>query len=139
MIKYLKLILIFPLIITFYQCKAQSDKVDDQTKSTIEVRADIAQKLTESKTNLEEVYNESVEFLDSVGTSDTENYKLFLFKSQSGWKKYCEGKCKIAEYQSRDAAQGGFAFYKICMTELNNKRTTELKNLLKGWKIEFNN
>lgn len=139
MIKYSNLILIFSLILIFNQCKAQSDNVDDQTKSTIEVRADIAQRLTESELKLEKVYEESVEFLDRVGTSDAENYKSFLIKSQNGWEKYCEGKCKITEYHSRNATQGGFAFYNLCMTELNNKRTAELKNLLAEWKFKFDN
>ncbi len=139
MVKYLNLILLLHLILIFNQCKAQSDTIDNQSKSTIEVRADIANKLTESKSELEKIYNKTVEFLDSIGTSDTQNYKAYLIQSQNGWKNYCEGKCKITEYESRDAAQGGFAFYNLCMTELNENRTTELKNLLKEWKYEFNN
>lgn len=127
------------MLLIFNQCKAQSDTIDNQSKSTIEVRADIAKKLTESKSELEKTYKETVEFLDSIGTSAAQNYKTYLIQSQSGSKNYCEGKCKITEYESRDAAQGGFAFYNLCMTELNEKRTTELKNLLTGWKSEFDN
>ncbi|KFB01055.1 hypothetical protein IA57_04230 [Mangrovimonas yunxiaonensis] len=139
MFKYSNLILLIPMLLIFNHCKAQSDTIDNQSKSTIEVRADIAKKLTESKSELEKIYKEAVEFLDSIETSDTQNYKTYLIQSQNGWKNYCEGKCKIAEYESRDAAQGGFAFYNLCMTELNEKRTTELKNLLMEWKSEFDN
>ncbi len=126
-------------MLIFNQCKAQSDTIDNQSKSTIEVRADIAKKLTESKSELERTYKKTIEFLNSVGTSDADNYKIYLIQSQNGWKEYCEGKCKITEYQSRDAAQGGFAFYNLCMTELNNKRTAELKIWLTEWKSEFDN
>ncbi len=123
----------------FNQCKAQSNVVNDGSKSTIEVRAEISQKLTESKSELEKVYRETVEFLNSIGTSDAKNYKAYLIRSQNGWKDYCEGKCRITEYESRNAAQGGLAFYNLCMTELNNQRTAELKIWLSGWKSEFNN
>ena len=103
------------------------------------MRADIEKELTESKLELEKTYKETVEFLDSVETSDADNYKAYLVQSQNGWTKYCEGKCKITEYQSRGGAQGGYAFYNICMTESNKERTTELKNLLTEWKAEFDN
>ncbi len=121
----------------FSQCKAQSENITDQSKSTIEVRADIAEKKTKSKIELEKTYNESVRFLDSIGNSDAENYKSFLIDSQNGWEIYCEGKCKIIEYQSRDGAQGGLPFYNICITEQNDMRTTELKNWMAEWKREF--
>ena len=139
MLNYPNLILIVVSMLVFNQCKAQSDNTGDQSKSTIKVRADIAQKLTESKLELEGVYEETVEFLNSVGSSDAEEYKNYLIQSHKGWKKYCEGKCKIIEYQSREAAQGGFAFYNLCMTELNNKRAEELKRILAELKSEFNN
>lgn len=124
-------------MIVFIQCKAQSENKTEQSKSTIEVRADISEKMTKSVIELEKIYNESIKFLDSIGNYEVENYKSFLIKSQDGWKAYCEGKCKIFEYQSREAAQGGLAFYNLCMTELNNDRIAELKNLLTEWKREF--
>ncbi|MAN28762.1 MULTISPECIES: lysozyme inhibitor LprI family protein [Mesonia] len=136
---YPNLILIISMLFIFNTCKAQSDTNDNQLKNTIEVRADIAKKLSESKSKLEKIYKETVEFLDSIGSSDAQNYKTYLIQSQNGWKNYCEGKCRITEYKSRDAAQGGFAFYNICMTELNEKRTMELKNLLMEWKSELDN
>ena len=139
MIKYLNIILLFLPMLIFNQCKAQSDTIDNQSKSTIEVRNDIAINLSESKFELEKMYRETIEFLDSVGTSDSNNYKIYLTQSQNGWKQYCEGKCKISEYQSRDGAQGGLAFYNLCMTEFNEKRTKELKNLLTELKSEFDN
>ena len=139
MTKYSNLILLFTFLLIFSQCKSQSDTIDNQSKSTIEVRADIAKKLTESKLKLEKAYKETVDFLDSIGTSDADNYKAYLIQSQNGWNEYSEGKCRITEYQSRDAAQGGLAFYNLCMTELNEKRIKELKNLLTGWKSEFDN
>ena len=127
------------LTLIINQCKAQSDKIDDQAENTIEVRADITKKMAESKLKLEKVYNKCVKFLDSQGNSDPENYKSLLIESHNGWKTYSERKCKISEYQSRDAAQGGSAFYNLCKTELNEKRIAELKNLLSGWKLEFHN
>src|SRR5690606_15680701 len=99
------------------QCTAQSKKINDQSKSTIEVRADILGNKTKSKIALEKIYNESVRFLDSIDKSDAEKYKTFLIDSQNGWEIYCEGKCKIIEYQSRNGAQGGLPFYNICITE----------------------
>ena len=126
-------------MLSFNHCIAQSDTIDNQSKSTIDVRAEITQKSSESKLELEKVYELSVKFLDSIGTSDANNYKAYLIQSQNGWKEYCKGKCKITEYQSRDATQGGFAFYNLCITELNNKRIAELKNLLAEWKFEFDN
>src|SRR5690606_5273545 len=106
-----QLILIMLPMIVFTQCKAQSENKTDQSKSTIEVRADIFEKMTKSVIELEKIYNESIKFLDNIGNPEAENYKSFLIESQDGWKAYCEGKCKIAEYQSREAAQGGLAFY----------------------------
>lgn len=139
MAKLSNLILSFAFLLIFSAGKAQSDTVDFHSKSSIEVRADIEKELTESKLDLENTYNETLEFLGSVETSDADNYKAYLIQSQNGWAKYCEGKCKITEYQSRDGAQGGYAFYSLCMTELNKKRTAELKDLLMEWKAEFDN
>ena len=79
------------MLFIFNTCKAQSDTNDNQLKNTIEVRADIAKKLSESKSKLEKIYKETVEFLDSIGSSDAQNYKTYLIQSQNGWKNYCEG------------------------------------------------
>lgn len=138
-LNYLNLTALLALVLIFTPCKALSQTINNQSKSTIEVRADIAKKLTESKSELDKTYKETVKFLDSIGTSDAQSYKTYLIQSQNGWKNYCDGKCKIAEYQSREAAQGGFSFYNLCRTELNEKRTMELKNLLTEWKSEFDN
>lgn len=137
MIKFPHLILILLAVTVFNRCKAQSESKSDQSKSSVEVRADISENATKSKIELEKIYNETTTFLDSVGISEADNYKLFLTESHDGWKTYCEGKCKIIEYQSREAAQGGFAFYNLCITELNNERIAELKGLLTEWKREF--
>lgn len=139
MLKQTKLIFIILSVVNFAQCKAQTEKVSEQSKSTIEIRAEIFENLQKSKLKLEKIYEESIEYLDSIGNIDTKNYNFFLIDSQNGWKAYSEGKCKISEYQSRDAAQGGLSFYNLCMTDLNIVRTTELKNWLTEWKREFDN
>lgn len=139
MAKLSNLILSFAFLLIFSPGKAQSDTADLHSKNSIEVRSDIEKELTESKLDLEKIYNETLEFLDSVETSDADSYKAYLIQSQNGWIKYCEGKCRITEYQSRGGAQGGLAFYSLCMTDLNKKRTAELKDLLLEWKAEFDN
>ena len=130
------------IITTFFvlaQCKAQTETMDEQGKSGIETRADIAENLNNSKIELDKAYNESLTFLKSIDNLDADNYKSFLIESQNGWKIYSEGKCKISGYVSKDAAQGGLPFYNICMIELNNIRTVEIKKWLEDWKLDFKN
>lgn len=137
MFKLTNITLIIIALFVLVQCKTQTETIDDVSKSGIEVRGEIAENLNNSKIKLDKIYNESLTFLTSIGNLDSENYKSFLIESQNGWKTYSEGKCKISEYVSKDAAQGGLAFYNICMTELNNVRTIEIANWLTQWKKDF--
>ena len=138
MIKHSNLALVIFISLIFSICSAQKN-ISNKTKSSIEIRADISKNMSESKLELNKVFENCIEFLNDIGTSDAGNYKSFLIESQNGWEKYMESKCRMTKYQSRDAAQGGLAFYYLCRTELNNKRKTELKILLKDFKFEFNN
>jgi len=112
-------------------CKGQNYTTYEKSSRSNENQTDLDIELYLVNKKMEEAYQKTIVYLDSIGTKDAEFYKKELVQSQIGWQDYCESVCIIDDISKE-------TIYLICRINMTESRITEFIKTKKALKDKFN-